>query len=671
MEKMNPTAHSDEELAPQASSPPGLGLSPATWAAAGAVAKWVGEKVAGGIVGAAAGKVFSEVMDAIGLGGPDLVGKLDRISDQLVQVQRSLDRLIEMTEEILKQLAELKDFMVKSLKIEALVAAMTRIEVAYGSASDRAPLGASPGAISLRLLVEKMPRFKDVTQKDLQDAALSFAKYVSDIPDQIATIQRVLTDTAFGQDSLLTYWAKELAQQVKANRIGREAAYLVLEGYFLRAVSVQLKGVSVHCVALGTDRLGPDFIREFLQDDFAKTMKSETAAFVEAVELLLFLTLAPTMPTGLQDGLGEREFPKHVDEILLRADLLCAALNLTGHKPDATGKSSPSIQAAIQGIYGRALLRPSDLTNGNPPAIAPAGYRAAAGADMRTLPFPCLDLIESEGRAVLRDATSSFVRVAHYFWAFPSPEPAVGKPIDPTLRGGVTPARYPIFGPDEPPVLAAGVFDVSRLYRGLPSGARKTYTFTKFPGGNFDLGYYDERCTDYHHALTNDKGYAFETFFNVVHIYRLSTRQHSYVVHPLFSYSGGPAKVRLTAHVASAIHRNPRLDGQHGTALGQWWEVYNHLKLRRVNGWEREFYNSVDAYGDRHPISVNTWDAPWSEHYDRRYDGLFSIDFDLEAGVYELLLDSEVAFTEAPLRYEGWQSTSLGFFLHGLSLERR
>ena len=73
------------------------------------------------------GKVFSEVMDAIGMGGPDLVGKLDKISTQLVDVQKSLDRLTEMTAEILKQLAELKDFMEKSLQIGTLVGAITKM----------------------------------------------------------------------------------------------------------------------------------------------------------------------------------------------------------------------------------------------------------------------------------------------------------------------------------------------------------------------------------------------------------------------------------------------------------------------------------------------------------------------------------------------------------------
>lgn len=630
--------------------------------------------MAGGIIGAAAGKLFNEVMEAIGVGGPDLVAKLDKISDQLVQVQRSLDRLTEMTTEILKQLSELRDFMEKSLKIETLVAAMTRIEVAYGSPSGETLLRDGPAgrAISLRLLTEKMPHFDGITAKELEAAGKEFAAYVSDMPDRIETIHGVLAKAAFGQVSLLTHWAKELGQQVKAGKIEREAAYLVLEGYFLQAVSVQLKGVSVHCVALGTDRLGLQFIHEFLQDNFAKTVASETAAFVEAVELLLFSSLAPSMTVGMGDGLGEREFPKHVDELLLRADLLAAALNLVGRKPDAAGKPPVSMQAAIQGIYGRVLLPPSQLSGGAPPAIAPRGYAPAAGTAVRALAFPCLDLVEKDGRAVLNDAASSAVTVAHYYWPFPTPAPAAGTPIDPGQRGGVTPAGYPVFGVDHPPVLAASLFDVSRLYRGLPPGAQQSYKFTEFPGGYDDLGFPAQKCTSARHPLTNSKDDAFQHSFTAAAIYRANIVRHSYVVHRLFNYSGGPAKVRLTAHTASVIRRDARKDGQRGTAFGQDYDVTDRLKLRLVNGWEKEFYNSVTSFGRDQPLSNRGSDAysSWRKDWEARRDGFFSVDFDLVAGDYELVLDSEVYYFEAPKRFEGWQSISLFFALHGLSIER-
>ncbi|HEU4712479.1 MAG TPA: hypothetical protein VFS76_12985 [Pyrinomonadaceae bacterium] len=222
-------------------------------------------------------------------------------------------------------------------------------------------------------------------------------------------------------------------------------------------------------------------------------------------------------------------------------------------------------------------------------------------------------------------------------------------------------------------VLAAGLFDVSRLYRGLPNGTAYSYKYDKFPGGNPDLGYYDERCTQYHHPLTNDQGDSFETYFTAVQIWRLDIRQHSYVVHSLFKYTGPTIKARLSASVASILKRAPRKDGQGGTAFAQVWDLFNRLRLKHPDGSQKEFYNSVDSFGVMKPLSVNGSEAEsaWHQQYEKRRDGVFSIDFDLVPGDYSIVLDSEAAFWEAPKRYEGWQSTSLAFFLHGLSIERR
>jgi hypothetical protein len=657
----------------------GVGISPATWAAASGVTKWVGEKIAGAIVGNVAGKLFEEVLDAIGLGGPDMVGKLDHISDQLVEVQRSLDRLTELTTEILKQLTELKAFMEKTVKLETLIAALDRIDVTYGKPADLAASSKAnangPGrAISLRLLTEKMPHFKDVTKVELLLAANEFAAYVSDIPTCIETIHTALAKAAFEQQSLLTHWAVELSAQVRAGKIDRQKACLVLECYFLQIISTQLKGVCVHCVALGTNqKLGPQFIHEFLADDFAKTMASETAAYLAATELLLCTTVPPIMLTGLRDDLGEAEFPAEIDELLLRAEVICAALNLVGHKPGSGGQLAPSIRAAMQGIYARALLRPSDLKDNVPPTLAVKGYAAIAGTGLHTLAFPCLDLVEKNGKATLQDATTTWVNVARYFWPLSSPVPAEGTVLDPSRRGGVKMVKHHVFGEKEEPVFAAGLFDVGHLYRGLPAGAKRSHTYAKFPGGYNDIGYYHESCESTHHPLTNEAGVALETFFNVVNIWRASIQQFSRVVHPLFTYAGGKARVRLVGHIGGRLGREPRKDGQGGTAFAQNYEIVNHLKLRFPNGSEKEFYNSVTSFGPDRPLGVNVDGGAshyWHEFYDQRRDSYFAIEFDLEPGNYDLVLDSEVAFAEGPKRYEGWQSSSLRFYLHGLALQR-
>ena len=667
MDHTNPTAHLNDDPAFAMTSQKALGLDPATWAAAGAVGKWVGERVAGGIVSAVAGKLFGEVMNAIGMGGPDLVGKLDKISNQLVQVQQSLDRLTAMTAEILKQLAELKEFMEKALELQKLMDAMRRINTAYGKPSQKLLREEVPETITLRLLVEKMPHYEGITQQELKDAAKKFAGYVSDMPDCIATIHSVLTQSAYEQTSLVEHWVNGLVKQIKANKIGQETAYLVLEGYFLQAVATQLKGVSVHCVALGTSSHGQEFIREYLQDNFAGMMAEETAAFVKAVEFLIFSTLTPTMPTGIADGLGDREFPKHVDEILLRADLISAALNLVGHKP---ATPSPSIQAAIQGIYGRSLVRPSDLTNGVPPSLTIPKYPTASPTDVHATPLPCLDFKASEdARAVLKDPSTTTATVARFFWKFPSVLPEVGSMIDFRQRGGIKPALYPVFGPDQPPVLAASVFNVTRLYSGIGEWLPRSYKYFKFPGNYDYIGFDNESCNEFGgHPLRGGTGACIEAYFTVFHIFKAEVGQHSLVTHHLFKYSGAPAKLRLSAKVKSKIHRDARLTS------AQWWEVYHRLKLKHLQkGWTREFYNSVEAYGPDKPISINgaarannVLYAP----YDAEREGIFSIDFDLEEGDYELIFDAEAAFHHDSAGYQGWHKTTMWFALNGLSIER-
>jgi uncharacterized protein YoxC len=644
-------------------------------AAAWAVTKWVGGNLASGIVGSVGGLIFSSVMDAIGMGGSDMAEvskKLDAISNQLTEVQRSLDRLTEMTAEILKQLNALRDFMEKSLKIETLLAATSRIDVAYGGASSESlqNSGTSGRPISLRLLTEKMPHFKDITQADLEVAAKDFAAYVSDVPGCIETVRVVLTRAALGQTSLLAHWAKELGQQVRDKKITRENACMVLEGYFLYAISAQLKGLCVHGVALATDRrLGPQFIQQYLQDDFTKMMREETSAYVEALEYLIFSSLDPIMLTGVKNCMDEREFPYHVDEFLLRADLLSAALRLVGYKGDPDGKPSPTVQAAVKGIYGRALFRPSDLKDGKPLPIHPKDYAPAQGTELRELPFPVLDLVESEGNAMLRDIGKTFASVAHYFWSFPSPPPAVGTAIDNSFRGGVTPRLFPVFGDDNPGVLAAGLFDPNRLCRGLPSGAKQEYAFNQFPydGGGTYITFHDQRHDPKRHPLTNDAGDVYFVTFNVKNIYKGNNAHSSRTYHRLFNYSGKTVKVRLWAHVTTRLRRDPRKDISRGTAFAQDYDVCNRLDLRFPDGKWKEFYNSFHSWGNDMPVSLD-------HHYEDRdgdviRSGSFNVDFDLVPGIYHLVLDNGAYFREAEYKYNGWQSTTLDFTLRAVTLE--
>jgi len=645
---------------------PSLQLGSLSWAAAGNVTKWVGKNAASGIVGAAAGMLFQEFLGAVGAGGPDLVGKLDVISDKLTEVQRSLDRVESMTSEILLKLDELHNFMEKSLKVETLLTAMGRIDVAYGYA-DASLLKAdvTAGAISLRLLTENMPHFPGMTPGYLTKAAHEFASYVADVPDCIDTIRRVLVKAAFGQDSLLDHWAKELVQQVRNKKISRESAYLVLEGYFLQAVSVQLKGLCVHCLALSTDQFAANRIEQYLQQNFGLLMREQTEAYTAAVEDLIFLSLDPIMRAGMRHmSMSAREFPVHVDEILLRTDLLCAALNLVGRK--STEPLAVSPQAAIQGIYARSLFRPSDLRDGKVPPMDVSGYAQAQAGQQRQAPFGCLDLIAADGRAVLRDVATTQVTVARYKWHFPNTLPVVDVSIDGKFRGA-TPALYPVFGSDEP-VLAVGILDGSPLFRGVPASVPQSRKYTPFPTGNPHVTYFNEKHTPGRHPLTNGEGEVTETYFQVQNAYKADSREHSLVMQHLFSYTGKEIDIRMHAQVLTRLQVGPRAD-MHLGAGRHHYSVYHRLLVLFPDGTERAIYNSGIDFD--HAVDIQEVQHSFNNFVDVARSGLFFMDFKLIPGDYHLKLDNETYFPSTSNKYNGWNLANLVFKLGGVALEMR
>jgi hypothetical protein len=647
-----------------------LQFSGASWAAVGDLTKWVGKNAASGIVGAAAGMLFQKFMDEVGLGGPDLVAQLDKISGQLTEVQRSLDRITAMTAEVLKQFDELRGFMEMSMKVENLLVAMNHIDVAYGR-PDAALLSNSTTVrpISLRLLTEKMPHFKDVTQAYLTQAAQDFAEDVSDIPEHIDKICMVLVQAEFGQASLLQHWSRELVQHVLAKKITADSAYLVLEGYFLQAVSSQMKGLCVHGVALSIDQLAAQRIKQYLEDDFGNLMRKQIAAYLAVVDDFILATSTPIVVLGSPDK-RERVYPPHVAPTLLRADLLCAVLNLIGKRPNATPAATP--QEAIQGIYGRALYRPSNLLSGKAPVMNLQGYPPAQASTQYQSPFSCVDLHASAGKPTLSDVNVAKATMARYKWDFANPLPLVGTEIDSSFKGAVTPAMYPVFGTDQPMVLAAGLFDGSRLISGLASGTKPEASSAKFPVGNAHISYFDQQLICGRHALSDDEGTIFQSSFEVQNAWRANARETSYLKQRLFAYSGGRGKVRLSAHVRSRLSAAVR----HDWSPNLYWHMYSlfHvLKLRFPDGTEKDIYDCSTAFDGKLDVYKGKLFAPVDFGSIPRVGdlvGIFSLDFDVVPGDYHLVLYNTVNFPYVSfVAYEGWNSTQVTFTLHDITLE--
>ncbi|ROZ64183.1 hypothetical protein [Ramlibacter sp. WS9] len=664
---------------PAAATPVSVGLDPVSKVAGSAVLKWVGEKIAGGIIGAAAGKGFNAAIDAIfgsGDNSAELAEKLDAISKQITEVQRSLDRLTAMAAEILQQIDRLRDFMEKSVKADTLLKARLTIDTIYGSVGDASLYSAVAGRpISLRLLLEQMPHFKGMTPKKLQDAAKDFVSYAAEVLKAINTIRDELVDDGMGMQSLLQLWAKELGQQVRDKKIGREDAGLVLESYFLQAVSTQLKGVCVHCTALSVDAEdGEEFVRIFLRTDFGVTMEKQAAAYVQAMEYLIFSSLDPVALTGRKTTMDEREFPYHVDDMLLRADLTAAALSLVRYTGDADGKPAPSRQAAIQGIYGRALMRPSDIVADGTPSIALPGFGAAAGSKPHKLPYAVLDLVVEDGKPVLCDVGTTFVHQSRYKWSFASSPPAVGTVIDSNQRLGVTVKEVSVFGADEPMVLAASVFDASRITRGLPAGVKTDTFFVPFPGGYPHAGFKDQSCDARRHPLTNGTGILLETRYNFVSAERADMSTRMTAEQRLFQYKGAKVRARLWVHMKGRMQAGARKDTSRGTELGHQQDLPSHIMLRLPDRSLVGLGNTIDkwalnVHGDHDRALSLMYAMTKPGDYDQSSNASLSVDFDLVPGDYQLVLYNDCWITQRNTPYDGWNSATQTLTFEDVTLE--
>ena len=99
-----------------------------------AIAGWVGKNLASGIVSAIGGKLFGEALSAIGLGGPDLAGMLEDVTNRLIVIDRTMNEIKQGVQQILQQLESLRIHLDQSLLEVNVLAAFAKIDTAYGTA---------------------------------------------------------------------------------------------------------------------------------------------------------------------------------------------------------------------------------------------------------------------------------------------------------------------------------------------------------------------------------------------------------------------------------------------------------------------------------------------------------------------------------------------------------
>jgi hypothetical protein len=205
-------------------------------------------------------------------------------------------------------------------------------------------------------------------------------------------------------------------------------------------------------------------------------MRAQTDEYLRCIEKLVFSSTkvkkVPSTFTMQQSG----EFHVEAESILLRADLICASLNLVSNTRQVN-----SLKEAISGAYGRVLARKSDMgADGKGPKMILPGLQWINGRVTGKLDnLHVADLTLSGNTLSLGSYEDSSPTLIQYFWPWKA-LPTEGRPLEPVVRGGVTPRYYDVFE-DKNYVLAAGLLDFVRFWWALRlilrQPSRKTQTF--------------------------------------------------------------------------------------------------------------------------------------------------------------------------------------------------
>jgi hypothetical protein len=628
---------------------------------ASSVAKWTAGNLASGVVGAAGGMLFGKALDAIGLGEPDLAKMLTDISNRLIGIENELRATKQLTEQILQELRELRVTMDQSFAAGPLKDAFTKIDTAYGTApalkaQKKRIQGGKVSAPSLMELLNSLSKTETPARlKEYADAFVDAEQNVWQITTQIQAIHNVLATRVGEASTVLEAWADGLILAVKSGKLSLAAASRTLEGYFMQAIGKQVTAVSMHCFALGKETSRIDY---FMKTDFGAKMRAQTDEYLRCIEKLVFspttVKKVPSTFTMQQSG----EFHADAESILLRADLICASLNLVSNT-----RKVNSLKEAISGAYGRVLARKSDMgADGKGPKMILPGLtwiNGRIGGKLDNLHV--VDLTLSGNTLSLGSYEDSSPTLIRYYWPWKT-LPAEGKPLEPVFRGDVTPRYYDVFE-DKNYVLAAGFLDFRTLLVGAPGNTPPTLTKnTDFPPANSHAVINQKTFKPHHpHPLAGRPPVAANTIeWRFDHAWKWEGTRLRSSTFSLFKYSGGKAKLRITANVSCSVEHLPKCP--------TWGDNDCNARLNLVEpgGGEKLFYNSEND-GDGRLALIHR-----RGNYKAKLESWPTIEIELSPGSYALSLDfkSWVGYRTPVFEYyDGWNLDSLHFELNGLYVE--
>jgi hypothetical protein len=618
------------------------------------VAKWTGSNLASGVVGSIGGMVFGKLLDAIGLGEPNLAAMLTDISNRMIGIENDVRYIKQITEQILAELRELRVSMDQSFLEGPLKEAFAKINAAYGTPAPRRR--AQGGVIAPSMMeITVLAKTKNATQmKPYLEAFQDASQSVWQVRNQIFLIHDVLAATTGHGTTVVEAWADGLILAVKNRKLSLVAASRTLEGYFMQAVGKQVTAAAIHCFALGDDESRVNY---FMKTEVGDKMRNQTNEYLRCIEKLVFSgTVIKKVPSNFTMQESE-EFNSDAEAILLRADLVCAALNLVSNERKV------SLKDAISGAYGRVLARKSDMgADGKGPKMTLPTLPWIHGQIVGKIDnLRVVDLTRSGTKLDLADFNDSAPTMIRYYWPWES-KPTSGRPLEPVFRGGVTPAFFDVFEDKDAP-LAAGFLDFRTMLVGAPVGSRPTLTTNSVFAG------WDKHCAcdqklfvpySPHPLVVRPPKGANMIEWTFAHAWKGDGNFLRSSAFHLFNYKGkAPAKLRLTVNVYCSVEHKPRCP--------TWGDndVNARIALVKPDNSKIPFYNS-EHEGDGRLYLIHR-----RGNYKSNLDSWHQLDIDLTEGEYSLSLDFKNWIGSRTMfeNYKGWNNDSLHFELNGVWLE--
>jgi hypothetical protein len=395
--------------------------SAAESSAAGDIAQWVGGKIGGEVATLA----MNQGLAYLGLDpNGNVSGSLDEINQKLDAILSQLDVLntkIDALQSSINQLTADVDVGLKqayaSISDASLVDDYGWINTTLGSRT-------SGGSSSLYGLMHLPPS----GHSGVAARGTEFLQLKQQIWSKIHHIHYVLTIQAGSSESLLQKWATLVTAKLRAKGLGGMSLTgyaAVYEAWFTQAISYQMKAYVMLLFIAGSNTEQQTSTRE----EMLGLLNEECARYLDGLDRLALSAARPAPSGPSRNTLLQVQWADDTGQALLRADVYTLALtssfNGDTHTPQAQ---------KVSGVYGRIVLRPSDLTaDGKAPnRIAFAQYPVYSSywpqtqrPGLATLgaatEFQSIDWSESsDAFGKLKSGGRSTLRFGRYFWPTPA-----------------------------------------------------------------------------------------------------------------------------------------------------------------------------------------------------------------------------------------------------------